>query len=964
MNRDQQERAKEIFTDAMERHPSGRAGYVRSASLGDAEVHEEVLRLLSEAETHLLSSSGSETQPLRNQQRPHQPSLAERQELAGRFRIEHFLGVGGMGEVYEALDRELQESVALKTIRPTISSSAEAIERFKAEVKESRRITNPSVCRVYDLFSHEQPESEPIWFLTMELLRGQTLHRALSAKAPLTLDQAIPLIGDMVSALSAAHAMGIVHRDFKPGNVMLVAKRGSRQRAVVTDFGLAMDVSVGASPGSTAGGGTPAYMAPEQLNGGAIGFEADQYAFGLTICEMLTGSRPELSRKSEDDARRQLDDWLKGQGRRLNARARSAIRRCLEFRPERRFRHIGDVLPILNGSVHRARTRWAVGLGAVFCAAVAALVFTAANGGPQVTDGVRVTPESGLSSASAISRDGKWIVYSSNRAQPGNLDIWIQPGAGGAARRLTSDPAEDNEPAISPDGKLVAFRSERAGGGLYLIGADGSGERLLAPGGWSPAFSPDGQSIAYWTGSRDDTAASASLFVISPQGGPPRRLAADFADARYPTFNSTGELLLFHGCKVSTGALPDCTEWWVTRADGSAVWDTRALDLLKAQKIELVTPPLKNWWNDLVIFAGARGLVSGLLALRMSRDGTHAIGVPRFITPGDFGEREAGIADSGDIVFGRTTSALHVWSIPLKRGAASATPVTDDPSIDGCPSISRDGKWLYFTRRVRGIRQLLVRELAANRESVVFASEDNKFWPVSSEKGDRAVFEVRRESDSSIWVVERGGQPRRICAGCSHPTSWFAGGKGVFYTSGAGEIVLLDLATGVSRAVLRPEGGAVLGEADWNPENEFLLFTSNRHGAKRAYAVRFPAGAEGPSREWIPLTDEVGGIDQPHWAADGRGFYFFSRRDASNCVWGSRFSVKNVAGSAAIQPFPVMHYHDLRVSPDRASPVIRGLTVSVGALYLSVGEVSTTLWLGKLHEPPLVTLWNKISFWR
>jgi len=279
-------------------------------------------------------------------------------------------------------------------------------------------------------------------------------------------------------------------------------------------------------------------------------------------------------------------------------------------------------------------------------------------------------------------------------------------------------------------------------------------------------------------------------------------------------------------------------------------------------------------------------------------------------------------------------------------------------------SISRDGKWLYFTRRLRGIRQLLARELATNRESVVFASDDNKFWPLSSEKGDRAVFEVRRESESSIWLLERGGPPRQICTGCSHPSSWFGAGKGVLYTNGAGEIVLLDLASGLSRVVLTPEAGTVLGEPDWSPEHEFLLFTSNRQGAKRAYAVHFPAGAEAPSDKWIPLTDGVGGIDQPHWAADGRAFYFFSRRDASNCIWGSRFSVRNAAVPAVTQPFPVTHYHDLRVSPDRASPVTRGLTVSDGAIYFSVGEVSTTLWLGKVHEPLLATLWNKILFWR
>jgi Tol biopolymer transport system component len=177
---------------------------------------------------------------------------------------------------------------------------------------------------------------------------------------------------------------------------------------------------------------------------------------------------------------------------------------------------------------------------------------SAAESAPQVQDAVQLTPESGLSATPGISHDGKWIVYSSDRSQPGNLDIWIQPVSGGQASRLTTHPAVDTDPVISPDGKLVAFRSERNGGGLYVVGSDGSGERLLVAGGWSPAFSPDGRQIAYWLGTRDDAAPSGQLYLIDTASGQPRRLATDFADARYPTWNSTGQFLLFDGCKTNT----------------------------------------------------------------------------------------------------------------------------------------------------------------------------------------------------------------------------------------------------------------------------------------------------------------------------------------------------------------------------------------------------------------------------
>ena len=143
-----------------------------------------------------------------------------------------------MGEVYEAVDRELGERVALKAIRPEISADGAVVERFRREVQRSRKITHPNVCRVHDMFSYEREGASPIRFLTMELLDGESLSEFLKRRGRMTTSEALPLITQIAGALDCAHAMKIIHRDLKPGNIMLQGT-GSECRAVVTDFGLA-----------------------------------------------------------------------------------------------------------------------------------------------------------------------------------------------------------------------------------------------------------------------------------------------------------------------------------------------------------------------------------------------------------------------------------------------------------------------------------------------------------------------------------------------------------------------------------------------------------------------------------------------------------------------------------------------------------------------------------------------------
>jgi eukaryotic-like serine/threonine-protein kinase len=292
------EAVKALFESALEQDRSERASFLEERC-SDASIRAEVERLLAE---HDQAGSFLSTPVLANVspnfETPAQ-LLTTGELLAGRFRIIRFIAAGGMGQVYEAEDQELHERVAVKTIRPDILAQPTAVARFKREVHLARQVTHPNVCRIFDLFRHADESATTrgeIVFVSMELLKGQTLSSRLKDAGAMSELEALPLIRQMASALSAAHAAGIVHRDFKPGNVVLVKTSGQQTpRAVVTDFGLAAqsvlpDETVSVSTGQHLVG-TPAYMSPEQLEGRPATAASDIYALGLVIYEMVTSAQ-------------------------------------------------------------------------------------------------------------------------------------------------------------------------------------------------------------------------------------------------------------------------------------------------------------------------------------------------------------------------------------------------------------------------------------------------------------------------------------------------------------------------------------------------------------------------------------------------------------------------------------------------------------------------------------------------
>jgi eukaryotic-like serine/threonine-protein kinase len=349
---------KALFKGALERRPEQRSAYLLENAANQA-VRQEVERLLAEHEQAGSFLSGPAFEGLQHQTNPLRHRFEPGGILARRFRIVRFIAAGGMGEVYEAQDLELRENLAIKTIKPGVLQQPNALERFKREVHLARRVTHPNVCRVFDLFRHvpdaHEADQEAV-FVSMELLQGEALSQCIRRSGSLAPDEAFPVIAQIASGLGAAHRAGVVHRDFKPSNVVLVSDGNSALiRAVITDFGLARsgpDASWTADFNTLTGiCGTLAYMAPEQIESSEVTSAADIYALGLVIHEMMTGVLPFASQTPLGMLVRRMHEPIPSPRllkRNLDSAWESAILRCLDREPGSRFHTVEELVQALE----------------------------------------------------------------------------------------------------------------------------------------------------------------------------------------------------------------------------------------------------------------------------------------------------------------------------------------------------------------------------------------------------------------------------------------------------------------------------------------------------------------------------------------------------------------------------------------------------------------------------------------
>jgi eukaryotic-like serine/threonine-protein kinase len=832
----------------------------------------------------------------------------------GSFEIVAPLGAGGMGEVYRARDAKLGRDVALKILPPSVAADAERLARFRREARVLATLNHPHIGAIYGF-----EEASGIHALVLELVDGETL-AARIAGDPLPVDDAVAIARQIALALDAAHEAGIVHRDLKPANIMV----RSDGTVKILDFGLAKAFEAEATGEGTASTitsvgsrtgmivGTPAYMSPEQARGQTFDKRADIWAFGCVLFEMLTARRAFDGSTVSDTIVAVLardPDWTALPAA-TPAAVRRLIARCLDRDPKRRLRDIGDALPDLESPADEAEqprrrgarlwTAWAVAAIAVM-AAIALVLSRRAPASPLETLVVeRLTYDSGLTTTPAISPDGNFVAYASDRAGSGDLDIWVQRSSGGEPLRLTDDPAEDRSPDFSPDGSQVVFRSERAGGGIYSVPSLGGPARLVVGDGRSPRFSPDGKQIAYWSGHfRGHPGATLSaVFVLPLAGGTPRRLVPDFYAARYPVWSPDGRALLVLGRPATLS--PSDTDWWWVPADGGKPAKTGVLQLLNAPVQDAIDA---SWRPSGALFA-ANG---DLFEVEISAAG-RAVGPPRRLTAGAGRAHMPKVSRDGVIVF----AAVGVDRLIERSPSGEGAPVvlySDGRSDTRRASVSADGSIIVFERWYERHGEIWQKNVRTGQQQFVTRVDDSAILNATvSPDGRRLVYTVNGDAQPGTgtgYVQElSGGTPKKVCDACTLFGGFLADNHRALAVA-ARVIEIIDTRDGARAPLLRvPDGG--VHRPHVSPDERWLAFRRETGTEAKTYVVPLSPGRQ-PAREQWQRVDEPTTTGRPTgWSLDSRTLYLLLDTDGFRCLWAQHVDpVKGLVG----KPVAARHFH-------------------------------------------------------
>ena len=820
--------AEQLFGEALELEGEKRRAFLDRACAGHPALREQVDALLEEhdrlegflGESPFRAATGVAARAGGSGTASAELPITPGSQL-GPYRIEARLGEGGMGQVFRATDTRLGRPVAIKIC------NQEFMDRFEQERRSIAAINHPRVCTLHDAGPN---------YLVMELVEGETLAARLK-RGKLSLKETLRFGAQIAEALAVAHARGIVHRDLKPANIML-----TRAGVKVLDFGLAKSAI---DPGLTATGhvmGTPAYMAPERLEGKESDERADIYALGLILAEMATG------RRSRDPAG-------------LPPALERVVKRCVELDPEDRWQNAHDLeweleslaesLAAAPGSSWEAGRRplsWNARLAGALGVAVllaAGLAFLRYRQRPVVPPLARVNvllPEKARVLSLAVSPDGRAIAVV--LVKDGRQQIWV--------RALDS-------PAMTP-----------------LEGTDGAA---------NPFWSPDSHSIAFFADGR--------LKKIDAAGGPVQTLC-NALGALGGTWNRSGDILMgalmgiqqvSPGGGAATGLpghahnpteiwpsfLPDGRHYVATRAGGEGgIW-LDAMDSGEAREIlpdvtnAAVTEPPVGSRVGAILFSRS----GTLMALPFDMKRLAAAGEPHPVAQGIAPSTDYRwlAATSGQGVLAWVSGQSNDWQYVWRDRQGKRLGAID--GAGSMVSISRDGRRLVSDRA----RNVWIIDFATGAATQLTFNQ-GILNPVWSPDGR---FVAYHSGNSIVRKPANGAGPEEVLlrtTSLAIPKSWSPDGRTIAYdqvTSLNGAKLFALPLNGDRKpwALANASGNADQGQ--FSPDGHWVAYTSNETGQSEIYVIPFPPNPSGG--KW--MVSRGGGV-QARWRRDGKELFYIS----------------------------------------------------------------------------------------